>query len=431
MQALVERRRETLAPGKHQRRRTHAAVLVAVLLCALTAFVECFVLKGVIFPIAVASRSMAPALMGPVRVWTCTTCRQEFVCSLDALVEPPREVHCPKCGAAAEVDAGRDRPGRRVFVDRATAYFRPLARWEAIVYRDHEDPDQLCVKRVVGLPGESVQVLDGEVFVDGRVAQKTLAQFRRLAVRVHGPTIDGQTWDIGQSHGWQVEPGHARFAGLQTENALPLEWLTYKHRNNAGESVANSIVDESPYDQAESRVLNPVHDLLFACRARVRGAGQLCLRVRSERGEFVATLAPELGTGRLTREGITLGYYTFPAAPFASGTLVELAIVDYGAILAVSGDTVFTADFETDAGSNDVSPPELAVGARDADLDIYELSVLRDVFYTPAPSGRPAKARLGADEYYVLGDNSPHALDSRNGLGPVKKGQILGIARWW
>jgi hypothetical protein len=212
---------------------------------------------------------------------------------------------------------------------------------------------------------------------------------------------------------------------------LSVEWLSYQHRQNVNVSDATSILDESPCDQPESRVLNSVHDLLLTCRARVRGPGQLCLRVRSGHGDFVATLAPQLGSGQLTRDGNALGDYKFATAAFASGTRVELAIVDHRAMLAVSGDTVFSADFDTESNSHVALAPELAVGARNVEVDVLELSVLRDLFYTPAPNGRPAKVKLGADEYYVLGDNSPHAIDTRNGLGPIKKDQILGMARWW
>lgn len=401
------------------------------MLCALAAFVESFVLGGVIFPIVVASRSMTPALMGPVRAWTCTSCGQGFVCSLDSLPEPPLGVHCPHCKAAVELEAGRDRPGQRVFVDAAATFFRPISRWEAIVYRDREDPSRRCVKRVVGLPGETVEIAGGQVLVDGHVAKKNLEQLRQVAVGVHGPAIDEQSWDRGETHYWRVASGHAQFSVPVADDTSPVEWLIYQHRHNENVSKATSILDESPLDQAESRLLNPVHDLLLVCQARVRGPGQLCLRVATGHGDFVAILAPQLGTGRLTRDGTTMGDFVVPSAAFARQTRVELAIVDGRAMLSIAGDMIFAADFDSQTDTSGTPAPQLAVGARNVEVDISELSVLRDIFYTPAPNGRPAKVKLGPGEYYVLGDNSPHAIDTRSGLSPIKKGQILGIARWW
>jgi len=407
------------------------AGLWVVLVCALAASVESFVLGGLIFPIVVASRSMTPALLGPARAWTCTSCSQQFACSLDSLPEPALGVHCPNCGAVAELEVGRDRPGQRVFVDRATAWFKPISRWEAIVYRNREYPHPRCVKRVVGLPGETIEIAGGQVLVDGHVAKKNLEQFRQVAVGVHGPSIDAQSWKRGETHHWRVASGHAQFAAQLADDTLRLEWLTYQHRQNGNVSDATSILDESPLDQAESRLLNPVHDLLLACRARVRGAGQLCLRVACGHGDFIATLAPQLGTGRLTRDGMTVGDFMIPAAASARETRIELAVVDGRAMLSVAGNTILAADFDSQSDMSGAPASVLAVGARNVEVDISELSVLRDIFYTPAPSGRPAKVKLGPDEYYVLGDNSPHAIDTRSGLSPIKKDQILGLARWW
>jgi signal peptidase I len=50
----------------------------------------------------------------------------------------------------------------------------------------------------------------------------------------------------------------------------------------------------------------------------------------------------------------------------------------------------------------------------------------------PFPSGRRAVARLGPDEYYVLGDNRPDSHDSRY-FGPVRAESIKGkvVVRWW
>ena len=41
------------------------------------------------------------------------------------------------------------------------------------------------MKRVVGLPGESVQVRHGDIYIDGRIERKSLAQQHALALLVH------------------------------------------------------------------------------------------------------------------------------------------------------------------------------------------------------------------------------------------------------
>ena len=41
------------------------------------------------------------------------------------------------------------------------------------------------MKRVVGLPGESMRIVDGDVFVDGQIVRKTLAEQRAMRILVH------------------------------------------------------------------------------------------------------------------------------------------------------------------------------------------------------------------------------------------------------
>src|SRR5262245_61261913 len=44
----------------------------------------------------------------------------------------------------------------RVFVDRTAFLFRSPHRWEVVVFRCPNSADEFCVKRIIGLPGETV-----------------------------------------------------------------------------------------------------------------------------------------------------------------------------------------------------------------------------------------------------------------------------------
>lgn len=56
--------------------------------------------------------------------------------------------------------------------------FDPPARGEVIVFNYPRDPRKDFVKRVVGLPGETVEVRDGTVFVDGEALPEPYLQRR-------------------------------------------------------------------------------------------------------------------------------------------------------------------------------------------------------------------------------------------------------------
>ena len=55
------------------------------------------------------------------------------------------------------------------------------------------------MKRVVGLPGETIEIRGGDVYVNGAIARKSLAQQREMAVLVHDTAWVGGQHDLPES----------------------------------------------------------------------------------------------------------------------------------------------------------------------------------------------------------------------------------------
>lgn len=62
------------------------------------------------------------------------------------------------------------RPGDRVLVNRVVYHLRDPHRGDVIVFRYPEDPHVVFIKRVVGVPGDVLEVRDGRLYVNGRAA---------------------------------------------------------------------------------------------------------------------------------------------------------------------------------------------------------------------------------------------------------------------
>ena len=63
-------------------------------------------------------------------------------------------------------------------------------------------------------------------------------------------------------------------------------------------------------------------------------------------------------------------------------------------------------------------PTPVAIGVQGLEATVCDLRLYRDVYYTqpiglPTDRSAAGTVRLGADEYFVLGDNSPISEDSR------------------
>jgi signal peptidase I len=94
-----------------------------------------------------------------------------------------------------------DRPGDTIIVNRLAYLFSDPARWDIVAFRPapgdgggegaagrKSEGDSNMVKRVVGLPGETVRVQDGWVLIDGRPLPRipSLASIRYVAAGEHG-----------------------------------------------------------------------------------------------------------------------------------------------------------------------------------------------------------------------------------------------------
>lgn len=57
--------------------------------------------------------------------------------------------------------------GDRIFGNRLAYLFSDPQRYDIVIFKYPDDETQLYIKRVIGLPGETVEIRDGKVYIDG------------------------------------------------------------------------------------------------------------------------------------------------------------------------------------------------------------------------------------------------------------------------
>ncbi len=71
-----------------------------------------------------------------------------------------------------KVEGGSMEPGlqdqERIFINKLAYRLEDIHRGDIVVFRYPRDPRKSFIKRVVGLPGDRVRVLDGHVYLNGR-----------------------------------------------------------------------------------------------------------------------------------------------------------------------------------------------------------------------------------------------------------------------
>ena len=63
--------------------------------------------------------------------------------------------------------------GDQLIVDKITYRFRDPERFDIIVFPFHYKENTYYIKRIIGLPGETVQIADGTIYINGEVLEES------------------------------------------------------------------------------------------------------------------------------------------------------------------------------------------------------------------------------------------------------------------
>lgn len=58
-----------------------------------------------------------------------------------------------------------------LIMDKLTYHFRDPKRFEVVIFPCPTEPETYFIKRVIGLPGETVQIMDEAVYIDGELLE--------------------------------------------------------------------------------------------------------------------------------------------------------------------------------------------------------------------------------------------------------------------
>jgi signal peptidase I len=119
------------------------------------------------------ANAMAPTLRGPHRIGVCPLCNGDLVLApnrqpgdeLEPAENERLEGICANCFQTSTAWSLESSPrGADRFVVR---YLPTPRRWDIVAYRYPQDRSQLYLHRLVGLPGESIEIKEGAIWIDG------------------------------------------------------------------------------------------------------------------------------------------------------------------------------------------------------------------------------------------------------------------------
>ena len=151
-------------PNQDAARETLESIAFAFVLALLF---RTFVAEAFVIP----TGSMAPTLFGRNKDVVCTECHEHFEVGASEelddegyLIRRIEESICPNCRYPNKI---RDLPvfkGDRILVNKFPYHLGNPERWDVIVFRYPEDMQKNYIKRLVGLPGETIRISRGDVY---------------------------------------------------------------------------------------------------------------------------------------------------------------------------------------------------------------------------------------------------------------------------
>jgi signal peptidase I len=329
-------------------------------------------------------------------------------------------------------------------VDKTAFQYRGPRRWEVAVFRCPVDDAKPYVKRTVGLPGETIRLFDGDVLANGQILRKTLADLRDLRIPVFD--MDYPPEPMGWGFRWRIEPilPESQLPALDPPPVLPKVedivqesrlildgtatpngfGLTYLHRN-VDTREADVIRDPLGYNGGLRRgAPQPVHDFFLECEIEVlAGSGVFSCRL-GDGGDTVRVdlpiAPPDQPATALTllHDGGPEGL-TNPNFRLQPGQRVKLefAFVDRRLLLSLDGkdDVMPPLDLPALPQKRSGTDRPLQLGIRGASVVLHHLRISRDIHYRDDNSNGTGRTYvLGANEYFMMGDNSANSSDSRD-----------------
>ncbi|MEM7576252.1 MAG: signal peptidase I [Planctomycetota bacterium] len=149
-------------PADQSLKETAESVVVAFIL----AFIfRAFIVEAFVIP----TGSMAPTLLGQHLRVTCPQCGYTFKTDGGDRGTAGGDLRCPMCffPIATLDDTGqpdRTYAGDRILVQKYLYPFAEPKRYDVVVFKNPESPDTNFIKRLVGLPNETLGFLDGNLY---------------------------------------------------------------------------------------------------------------------------------------------------------------------------------------------------------------------------------------------------------------------------
>ncbi len=129
-------------------------------------------------------------------------------------------------------------PGDKIFINVAAYKLSSPKRGDIIVFKNGSDNDsRQNIRRIIGLPGETIQIVDGKILIDGTVYEDD-GSFDAITNpgTAEEPVVIGSNeyFVLGDNRNNSEDSRHLDIGLIKEENIVGKLWLRYSPASSFG-----------------------------------------------------------------------------------------------------------------------------------------------------------------------------------------------------
>ncbi|MCI7813877.1 MAG: signal peptidase I [Lachnospiraceae bacterium] len=118
--------------------------------------------------------------------------------------------------------------GDNLIVDKISYRFRDPERFDIIVFPPNENEKTYYIKRIIGLPGETVQIVDGKIYINGEVLEENYGkEVMKEAGRASTPIVLGgdEYFVLGDNRNNSTDSRYPSVGNVKRSSIVGRAWV--------------------------------------------------------------------------------------------------------------------------------------------------------------------------------------------------------------